>query len=139
MVQTHLHPGNGSYSSIDLTIVDPSLLLDLHWSVHDDFSGSDHFPIIFEGNDPVKTDCTENWKLNKADWTLFENLCWQNILTEEFENETDPVQKFTDSLIHIASKYIPKISTSSKRIKTPWFTEDCKQEIYKPGKKQKDS
>ena len=34
---TNLHPGNGSYSSTDLTIVDPSLLLDLHWSVHDDF------------------------------------------------------------------------------------------------------
>ena len=27
---TYLHPGNGSYSFIDLTIIDPSLLLDLH-------------------------------------------------------------------------------------------------------------
>ena len=36
-LNTYLHPGNGSYSSIDLTIVDPSFLLDLHWSVHDDF------------------------------------------------------------------------------------------------------
>ena len=26
----YLHPGNGSHSCIDLTIVDPSLLLDLH-------------------------------------------------------------------------------------------------------------
>ena len=78
---TYLNPGNGSYSPIDLTMVDPSLLLDLHWSVHDDFCSSDHFPIIFEGIDPLKTDCTENWKLKKADWILFENLCLQNILT----------------------------------------------------------
>ena len=105
---TYLHPGNGSYSSIDITIVDASLLLDLLWSVHDDFCGSDHFPIIDEGNDPLKTDCKENRKLNKADWTLFENLCLQNILTKEFENKTDPVQKFTDILIHIASKCITK-------------------------------
>ena len=54
---TYLHPGNGSYSSIDLT----SLLLDFHWTVHDDLCGSDHFPIIVEGSDPLKTGCTEYW------------------------------------------------------------------------------
>ena len=53
---TYLYPGNGSYSSIDLTIVDPSLLLDLHWAVHDDLCGSDHFPIIVKGSIPLKTD-----------------------------------------------------------------------------------
>jgi hypothetical protein len=42
--KTYLHPGNGSYSSIDVSIVDPSLLLDLNWTVHDDLCGSDHFP-----------------------------------------------------------------------------------------------
>ena len=33
---TYLHPGNGSYSAIDLSICDPSLLLDYSWRVHDD-------------------------------------------------------------------------------------------------------
>ena len=50
-------------------------------------------------------------------------------MTKEFENKTDPVPKFTDILIHIASKYITKTSTSSKRIKKPWFNEDCRQAI----------
>ena len=45
---TYLHPGNGSYSAIDLTVTDPSLLLDFSWKVHDDLCGSDHFPIILE-------------------------------------------------------------------------------------------
>ncbi|VDI13058.1 Hypothetical predicted protein [Mytilus galloprovincialis] len=45
---TYLHPGNGSYSSIDITICDPSLLLDYSWRVHDDLCGSDHFPIVLE-------------------------------------------------------------------------------------------
>jgi hypothetical protein len=31
---TYLHPGNGSYSAIDLTVTDPSLLLDFSWKVH---------------------------------------------------------------------------------------------------------
>ena len=126
---TYLHPGNGSYSFIDLTIIDPSLLLDLHWSVHDDLCGSYHFPVIVEGNDPLKTECTENWKLNKADWSLFENICLKNILTQEFENQLDPIQKFTEFLISIANKCIPKTSKSSNRIKKLWFTEDCKQAI----------
>ena len=43
---SYLHLGNWSYSSIDLTIEDPSLLSDLHWTVHGDLRGSDHFPII---------------------------------------------------------------------------------------------
>ena len=99
---------------------------------------SDHFPIIVEGNDPVKIDCIENWKLNKADWTLFKNLCLQNILTEEFGNEMDPVQKFTDSSIHIASKCILKTPTSSKRIKSHGLLKIANKRL-KPGKKQNDS
>ncbi|VDI24363.1 Hypothetical predicted protein [Mytilus galloprovincialis] len=45
---TYLHPGNGSYSSIDITICDPSRLLDYSWRVHDDLCGSDHFHIVLE-------------------------------------------------------------------------------------------
>jgi hypothetical protein len=45
---TYLHPGNGSYSAIDFTVTDLSLLLDFSWKVHDDLCGSDHFPIILE-------------------------------------------------------------------------------------------
>ena len=80
----YLHPGNGFYFSIDLTIVDSSLLVDLHWTVHDDLCESDHFPIIGEGSDPLKTDFTENWKL-KVDWTLFESPCLQIDLVENLK------------------------------------------------------
>lgn len=53
---TYLHPaGNISCSFIDQTIVDPSVLLDLQCSVHDDLIGSDYFPFIFEENYAPKT------------------------------------------------------------------------------------
>jgi len=44
----YLHPGNVSYSTIDLTVTDPSLLLELSWKVHGDLCRSDHFPITLE-------------------------------------------------------------------------------------------
>ena len=41
VMDTYLHPRNGSYSAIDLPVCDPSLLLDFSWSVDDDLCGSD--------------------------------------------------------------------------------------------------
>ena len=62
---TYLHPGNGSYSSIDLTIVDPLLLIDLDWSVHDDLCGNDHFPIFVTTKDRFENDSIKNWNFRK--------------------------------------------------------------------------
>jgi hypothetical protein len=44
----YLHPGNVSYSAIELTVTDPSLLLEFSWKVHGDLCRSDHFPITVE-------------------------------------------------------------------------------------------
>ena len=44
----YLHPGNGYYSAIDLTVTDPSFLLNVSWKVYDDLCGSDHFLLILE-------------------------------------------------------------------------------------------
>ena len=110
---TYLHPGSGSYSSVDLPIVDPSLLLDLHWTIHvHDLCGSDHFPIIVEGNDPLKNDCTENSKPTGP----YSKVSACGFSSREFESQTDPIQQFTEPLISIANKCIPKSSKGSKRI-----------------------
>jgi endonuclease/exonuclease/phosphatase family metal-dependent hydrolase len=45
---TYLHPGNGSYPAVDLTVTGPSPLLDFSWNVPDDLCGSEHYPIILE-------------------------------------------------------------------------------------------
>ena len=42
----------------------------------------------------------------------------------------DDIQAFTDTLIHIAEKCIPKSSTRSKRNR-PWFNNDIKNSINK--------
>jgi hypothetical protein len=50
---TYIHPATGSKTSIDLTICDPSLVMDLSWMVHDDLCGSDHYPLLLEVANPL--------------------------------------------------------------------------------------
>ena len=45
------------------------------WSVCEDQHGSDHFPILIESVQTHGEDHNPNWKLHKADWDLFNNLC----------------------------------------------------------------
>ena len=45
---TYLHPATGTFSSLDLSLCHPSLLLDFESYVCDDQYGSDHFPIVIE-------------------------------------------------------------------------------------------
>ena len=46
----HINPTNGSPSSIDLTLCDPSSFMDYTWSTYDDVCESDHYPIIIQNN-----------------------------------------------------------------------------------------
>ena len=47
---TYLHTTTGTYSAIDLTVIDPNLFLNYNWKVHDDTSESDHFPFLLENS-----------------------------------------------------------------------------------------
>ena len=39
------------------------------------------------------------------------------------------MELFTSTLINIAEESIPKSSTSTKWVKKPWFTDDCKEAV----------
>ncbi|XP_063436487.1 uncharacterized protein LOC134717918 [Mytilus trossulus] len=126
---TYLHPGNGSYSSIDITICDPSLLLDYSWRVHDDLCGSDHFPIVLEHLFNSAQQRVPRWKLDKADWSLFENLCRAELQSKMFETVQDPILTFNTVLTSIADRTIPKTSANPKHPSKPWFDDACDQAI----------
>ena len=68
---TYLHPATGKFSSLDLSICHPSLLLDFDWTVSEDQHGSDHFPVIIESGNNSTNDHNAKWKLNKANWELY--------------------------------------------------------------------
>ena len=125
---TYLHPASGSYSSIDLTLCDPSIYLDYSWKVHDDTCGSDHFPIILEHSGPNLNDRIPCWNLKKAKWEDFKNLCISQLIPENNINDEDHINYFTKTLFDIATKCIPKTSTSTTN-KKPWFNDECKKAI----------
>ena len=124
---TYLHPGNGSYSAIDLSICDPSLLLDYSWRVHDDLCGSDHFPIILDNLFSSSFEKHPRWKFEKANWPLFNQLCREQLKTEIFQNTYDPILKFNETIISIAERTIPKTSTNPKNPSKPWFNDNCEE------------
>ena len=68
---TYLHPATGNYTSLDLSICYPTLLLDYEWKVHDELCGSDHFPIFLNSIASQLEEPITTWKLTKADWPSF--------------------------------------------------------------------
>ena len=125
---TYIHPGNGSFSSIDLSLCSPALYMDFTWEVAGDQFGSDHFPICLS-LEKFSNESLPRWQLHRANWDLFQSLCISEITQEGFEGIDDSVQQFSSILINIASKAIPKSSTESKRLRRPWFNNDCKKAI----------
>ena len=122
---TYLHPATGTFSSLDLSLCHPSLILDFDWYVCDDQHGSDHFPVVIEGINPSTEDHNPKWKLNKANWEQFHLLCEQDLSMDNFNNSSDLVTDFTSSLMKISDKCIPKTSTNPKK-SNPWYNNDCK-------------
>ena len=125
---TYLHPASGTFSSLDLPLCHPSLLLDFEWYFCDDQYGSDNFPIVFESINFSSENHNPKWKLNKANWKQFHLLCEQSLNIENFNTDTDLIADFTSSLIDISNKCIPKTSTNPKKSK-PWYNDDCKGAI----------
>jgi ribonuclease HI len=124
---TYIHPATGSQTAIDLAICDPSLFLDLDWSVHDDLCGSDHFPTIVVNSRAQVTESASHWKLSKADWLEFQKMCGESLDVNVLLAD-DPIGTFTTLLIDIATDTIPK-TRYSKRITKPWFNDACKLAI----------
>ena len=125
---TYMHYPTGSFSSIDLSLCHPSLFLDFNWSVCKDQHHSDHFPIFIKSNTSTVEDHNPKWKLNKANWEVFQSLCTDTITLESFKDSSDPLSDFTSSLIDISSKCIPKTSTNPTK-SNPWYNDECKEAI----------
>ncbi|MCG7877158.1 MAG: reverse transcriptase domain-containing protein [Candidatus Thiodiazotropha endolucinida] len=126
---TYLHSPTRKYFALDLSICSPNIYLDYDWSVVDDLHGSDHFPIVIEEIESTHEDRHPRWNLSKANWENFNQLCNEKLKPEVFKTAND-IQSFTDELIHIAEKCIPKSSTRSKRNR-PWFNDAVKNSINK--------
>ena len=91
--------------------------------------GSDHYPIFIRSNIPLPGEKAAQWKLNKADWATFKQLCEEEIHPEMFEDGDDPIALFTDHLCEIAERTIPKSSTKPKKRNKPWYNDECRDAL----------
>ena len=126
--QTHLNPSSGSYSAIDLTLSDPSIFTDYNWWVYKDPCGSDHYPIIIIENSTIKNSEPQiklpRWNFKRENWDSYKKLCLTTLIPESNTNQEEPLIHFTNTLLNIANKTIPKTTISRKH--KPWFTKECK-------------
>ena len=126
---TYHSPSTKSFTSIDLSFCHPSLYLDYNWwSVCEDQHNSDHFPIIIEQNTFWTEDHIRKWKINRANWDLFNTFCTGKLVPENFKQSSDPIADFTSSLIEISKECIPQTSTNPTK-SNPWYNDDCKKAI----------
>ena len=105
---TYIHPATGTHTFIDLTMFNSGLCTEVSWKVHDDLSGSDHFPVIVQFCKPNPPACVPKWKLSKADWSSFHDICNQQLNKRDFAASDDPVSAFTTTLVEIADLTIPR-------------------------------
>ncbi|KAG1713967.1 RNA-directed DNA polymerase from mobile element jockey [Nymphon striatum] len=126
---TYLDLSAGTYSALDLTICHPSLFQDFTWMVDGDLHTSDHFPIHVKGNGPPVKGRPQRWKLHKADWTVFKQLCAEQLNISSFAEISDQYSEFINILLEVAEISIPKTSQYPKRFNKPWFNKDCKDAV----------
>ena len=67
-------------------------------------------------------------ELQKSKQASLQKLCLDTLIPETNTNQEEPIIHFTNTLINIANKTIPKTTTSPK-YNNPWFTEECKTMI----------
>ena len=123
---TYLHTANGTKSVLDLAICDPSISLDFDHVILQDTHGSDHFPILIKTPDNDMSS-PERWILNKADWGSFSQACQDQITEETILSKPDPLKVFQEVLISVANQYVPRTKGQGRRVKVPWFDDQCKQ------------
>ena len=115
-----------TFSCLDLSVSDPSLVLDFEWSVHHDLHGSDHFPVILSPTIPEPISIAKHFLFKNPNWDLF-TLKVKNELEEEvLLNSEDPAGKIRSIILDCATLSIFTSSGKPHAPKTPWFDEECR-------------
>ena len=90
--------------------------------------GSDNFLILLQNKTNKLNKRTPSWTLKKANWDEFKTLCLTDLIPEANKNKEEDLLYFTNTLLNIAERHIPKSSTSPKHNR-PWFNEECQKAV----------
>ncbi|KAG5862226.1 hypothetical protein JTB14_016995 [Gonioctena quinquepunctata] len=134
---THFNLASGSSSAIDLSLCSPSISIDHTWRVAEDLHGSDHFSNMITNNSSTKTPHTPEpkWKLDTANWDLFQELIKTKISTISINNSTDDIlSQFNEIIIQSASQAVGTTKYIEKDKIVPWWNSDCDRTIKQSKK-----
>ena len=120
-----MQSSSGTLSCLDLSVCDPSLVLDYEWGVHDDLLGSDHFPVFLKPTSAVPSSSPQHLNYNRANWAIFQYNIQESLSQDEIFQSPDPAEALTNTLITCAKTAIPQTSSKPHLPKTPWFNKDC--------------
>jgi len=134
MEPTRINPINGNFSNIDLSFANASLAQRLNWSVLNNITSSDHFPIVIQlvpcYNDSISN--LERWNLKNPDWRLFSETLDDKVSyidKSEFQNTENLVDQFTETIISVANLTIGKTKSNNSKPKVSWWNNDIKKAI----------
>ena len=121
---TYISDSNGCRSSLDLSIATPNIFLDFEWRVLSDQHGSDHFPIVLSSTSESQPTSLPRYCLPKANWPKFEEDCL-TLSRDDIINSEDPMEAFTSKITSIADQAIPKTKGKGRRMRNPWYDDEC--------------
>ena len=134
-------------TSIDLTLVSPTLYIDSSWDTLTDTLGSDHVPItinIYLKDTPtVNYTETENtlpkYNYKKADWDKFKMIITSQTFPTEKIDKADInhiYSIFQDNIIQAANQSIPMCKANKFKEKqgNVWWSEECEEAVKAKNK-----
>lgn len=131
---THYSFSYKTTSSIDLTLITPSLDIYFGWFVDDDLHSSDHYPIIVNViHDKMNKERKRKWVLKKADWENYEKEL--DIKSLHFANINEHEIYIKDKIVDAATKSIPITSNKPMKKTVPWWNQEI-HELIKLRKKK---
>ena len=122
---TYLHPATGTFTSIDLSLCSPDILMEIDFRVASDSYGSDHFPIIKKIGVSLP-DPLPRWNLNRTDWVQFDHICKGKLTLDTIELYAEHIVLFTDVLCIIAKSCMTKSTSKQKKRCKSWFDTEWK-------------
>lgn len=121
---------SGALSTLDLAFVSPHIRSRVRSCRVGEDMGSDHFPLIMElklGNEPINENSIvhSKFKVNKADWTTFEEETRIQISCNNLESKLKAIET---GIINAAEKSMPTKSGKSKtKVMNNWWTADIEK------------
>lgn len=125
---TYICSSTRTESCIDISLATPSLSAFFTWSTLQNPLGSDHYPVFLDSTTPVPMlpDRTKRWKLEQANWPLFEQACEIELHEIQDLNADEACSLITSRLLEAAKVSIPESSGTLPKRSKPWWNSDCR-------------